>query len=143
MKADDWFGLLSAGFLLFISVFATVELVKRDRLLNASAEKVTATIIDKRRKRTSENILYQIDLQYEYPAGSEQPTETFSISLKQYRQVNVGDTIEIMVATADPTVTTLATNYPPSRFYLYLFSSFCLIFIWAGYRIIFTSPKHH
>lgn len=141
MKAESCFLMLCNGLLLFLSIFATLELVQRDRLLNASAEKVIATIVDRRRKKTSENIIYQIDVAYEYAAGLDQLTETISISYKHYQQVKVGDLIEIMVATADPTVITLATNYPPSRFHLYLFSSFCLIFIWAGYLIISGSPK--
>ena len=97
-------------------VWSAVEISRGGRILRRSAETVPAIITDKdiyrqRRRRAAHNIY----LEYRLPSSEKTYTRKTRVSSSTYQQVRVGDTINLMVATENPSIVELEQNYPPSR----------------------------
>lgn len=98
-------------------VWSAVEISRGGRILRRSAETVPAIITDKdiysQRRRMDAHNLY---LEYRLPSSEKTYTRKTRVSRSTYEQVRVGGTINLMVATEDPSIVELEQNYPPSRY---------------------------
>lgn len=98
-------------------VWVGVWLHYENSLLRESAESVPAVITRmKVQKNRRQGDRYDIYLEYRFPAQGVRYTDRHGVSRDTYQEVQIGDTMNLMVATANPTVTILEKHYPP-RYY--------------------------
>ncbi|MGB1254137.1 MAG: hypothetical protein ACPG8W_26235 [Candidatus Promineifilaceae bacterium] len=121
---------------LYLGWFA-IQLHHDNGLLRESAENIPAVIVDMNiQKRTRQANTYHIYLEYRSLSDGTLLTDRHGIPQKQYRQTKIGDTIQLMTATTDPTVTILAQYYPPQYAPPFLFIPFIILGLVWGVSVL-------
>ena len=97
-------------------IWMAAERTYKNHLLRESAENIRAIITRKTITRKRRGHSYNVYLEYRLPSDGTVHTDHKTFSRSTYQQINIGDTINLMVATEDPSVTILEQSYPPSRY---------------------------
>lgn len=106
------------------------------RMLERSAETATATITDMTIARKRRGYSYRIDLAYTSPFDGTPQTDRSTLSKQVYETTKIGDTVELMIATEDPSVVLQTRHYPPSRTPFYSMAFMCIFFIGVGVLLV-------
>ncbi len=107
------------------------------RVLDRSAETVTATITDMKIVRARCGYSYRIYLAYTSPVDGTPQTERSTLSKQLYETTEIGDTVELMIATEDPSIVLQTRHYPPSRTPFYGMAFMSVFFVGVGLLSMF------
>ena len=120
-------------FIGFIFVLLLVQLTRSNRLLRRSGENVPAIVTSKDTYRSGGrrgSRKYKIYLEYRLPSSETIYSVNTTVSKSVYDPIRTGDTINIIVATEDPSVFSLGQSYSPSYYLYFILIGLSLVFFW-------------